>query len=71
MDCWDGCTPLLLACRRMFARQQAALRLDPTDSTEVLANHLLDVVLDEVAEELDTIVGGTVDRVVHGELKSV
>lgn len=55
----------------MFARQQAALRLGPTDSTEVLANHLLDVVLSDVAEELDTIVGGTVDRVVHAELKSV
>jgi hypothetical protein len=55
----------------MFARQQAALRLGPTDSTEVLANHLLDVVLSDVGEELDRIVGGTVDRVVHAELKSV
>lgn len=55
----------------MLGRQQAALRLSPTDSTEVLANHLLDIVLNDVAEELDNIVGGTVDRVVHGELKSV
>lgn len=54
----------------MFARQQAALRLGTTDSTEVLANHLLDVVLNDVAEELNAIVGGTVDRVVHGELRS-
>lgn len=55
----------------MFARQQAALHLGVTDATEVLANHLLDIVLNDVAEELEKIVGGTVDRVVHGELKAV
>jgi hypothetical protein len=57
--------------RRMVARQQAALRLGATDTTELLSNHLLNMVLSDVADELDKVVGGTVDRVVAGELKAV
>lgn len=55
--------------RRMVAGQAAALRLPSSDVTELLSNQLLDIVLADIAEELDTVVCGTVDRVVAGELK--
>lgn len=54
--------------RRMVAGQAAALRLPSSDVTELLSNHLLDIVLADIAEEVNGIVGGTVDRVVAGEL---
>jgi len=55
--------------RRLLATHQAAHRLAPADTTELLCNHFVDVLLSDVAGEMDRIMEHTVDRVLKAELK--